>query len=48
MRQMGALHSLRLEGSLCSIPDSVRCLRTLKLLDVSDCCLRHGGCVWMP
>ena len=42
MRQLEALHTLKLEATLRSVPDSVRGLTTLKLLDLSGCELRHA------
>lgn len=42
MPQLERLHTLQLTGRLWSIPDSVRGLTTLKLLDVSHCELRQA------
>lgn len=43
MSQLERLHTLKLQGKLHSIPDTVRCLTSLKLLDVSNYKLRRAS-----
>ena len=42
MLQLERLHTLELNARLRSIPDTMRGLTSLKLLDVSDCELRQA------